>query len=790
MSATSRPLAESVAVPKSTADVGIRRGLTSDEARRRLTTLGSNAIADVAQHPVRRALGKLWAPVPWMLEAAILLQLFLGDDVEASVVAFLLVANAAIGFFQEGRAQATLDALKSRLALVAAVQRDGIWITVPAVTLVAGDLLKLSLGCVVAADVRLLDGSILVDQSMLTGESLPAEAGAGAEAYAGALIRRGEAVGEIIATGSRTKFGRTAELVRSAKVESSEQKAILRVVRNLALFNGAVTVLLTIYALWLPMPRGDIIPLILVAILSAIPVALPSMFTLAAAVGARALARQGVLPTSLSAVDEAGGIDILCSDKTGTLTRNELAVMSVHAMPGFDDRHVLALAALASSDGGQDPVDAAIRAAAARQPVADEPELVNFLAFDPTLKRAEATVREANGAVARVVKGAFAVVQDLSQASPACSAIVDELQAKGYRVLAVASGPAAKLQMVGLIALNDPPREDSAALIAELNSLGVRTIMVTGDAPVTAQVVAGLIGISGPVWAKTPLPENLQADHFSIFAGVLPEDKYRLVKALQSNGHIVGMCGDGANDAPALRQAQMGIAVSTATDVAKSAAGMVLTESGLGGIVAAVREGRTTFQRILTYTLRSIVHKVVQVLFLATGLVMTGQAILTPMLMVLMMVTGDFLAMSSSTDNVRPSPAPSVWKIGPLTVAGVIMGTFDLLFCVACFSTGRFLLNLDNGTLQTLTVVTLVFSGQAVFYVARERQHLWSSRPGKWLIISSVVDLTLISLLAVNGLLMRPLAITVVAGLFVAAVIFSLLLDLVKLVLFRRFRIA
>jgi H+-transporting ATPase len=772
------------------ANVGIRRGLTSDEAGRRLVTLGSNAIADVAQHPVRRALGKLWAPVPWMLEAAILLQLFLGDYVEAGVVAFLLVANAAIGFFQEGRAQATLDALKSRLALVAAVQRDGIWITVPAATLVAGDLVKLSLGSVVAADVRLLDGSILVDQSMLTGESLPVEAGAGAETYAGALIRRGEAVGEVIATGNRTKFGRTAELVRSATVESSEQKAILRVVRNLALFNGAVTVLLTIYAVWLPMPRGDIVPLILVAVLSSIPVALPSMFTLAAAVGARALARQGVLPTSLSAVDEAGGIDILCSDKTGTLTRNELAVMSVHAMPGFDDRHILALAALASSDGGQDPVDAAIRAAAARQPVTDEPDLVNFLAFDPTLKRAEATVREANGTVARVVKGAFAVVQDLSQPSPACSAIVDELQAKGFRVLAVASGPAAKLRMVGLIALSDPPRQDSAALIAELNSLGVRTVMVTGDAPVTAQVVASLIGISGPIWAKTPLPENLQADRFSIFAGVLPEDKYRLVKALQSSGHIVGMCGDGANDAPALRQAQMGIAVSTATDVAKSAAGMVLTESGLGGIVASVREGRTTFQRILTYTLRSIVHKVVQVLFLATGLVMTGQAILTPMLMVLMMVTGDFLAMSSSTDNVRPSPTPSVWKIGPLTMAGVIMGMFDLLFCVACFSTGRFLLNLDTGTLQTLTVVTLVFSGQAVFYVARERQHLWSSRPGKWLIISSAVDLTFISLLAVNGLLMRPLAIAVVAGLFVAAVIFSLVLDSVKLVLFQRFRIA
>jgi H+-transporting ATPase len=790
MAVTTRPM-EGNSLPKfpDATNLTVRHGLTSDDACRRLT-LGSNAIADVSQHPVQRALGKLWAPVPWMLEAAILLQLFLGDYVEAGVVAILLIANAAIGFFQEGRAQATLDALKSRLALVAVVQRDGVWITIPAATLVAGDLVKLSLGSVVAADVRLLDGSILVDQSMLTGESLPVEAGADTETYAGALIRRGEAVGEVIATGIRTKFGRTAELVRSAKVESSEQKAILRVVRNLALFNGAVTILLTIYALWLPMPRGDIIPLILVAVLSSIPVALPSMFTLAAAVGARALARQGVLPTSLSAVDEAGGIDILCSDKTGTLTRNELAVMSVHSMPGFDDRHVLTLAALASSDGGQDPVDAAIRAAAAHQTAADKPELINFTPFDPAVKRAEATVREADGSVARVVKGAFAVVQGLSQASPACSAIVDELQAKGYRVLAVAAGPAAKLQMVGLIALSDPPRGDSAALIAELTGLGVRTIMVTGDAPVTAQVVAAVIGISGPVWATTPLPGDIQADKFSIFAGVLPEDKYQLVKALQKSGHIVGMCGDGANDAPALRQAQMGIAVSTATDVAKSAAGIVLTEPGLGGIVASVKEGRTTFQRILTYTLRSIVHKVVQVLFLGTGLIITGQAILTPMLMVLMMVTGDFLAMSSSTDNVRPSPTPSVWKIGHLTAAGVIMGIVDLLFCVACFSTGRFLLNLDIGTLQTLTVVTLVFSGQAVFYVARERQHLWRSMPGKWLIVSSAVDLTLISFLAANGLLMKPLAIAIVAGLFAAAIIFSLFLDLVKVVLFRRFKIA
>jgi H+-transporting ATPase len=765
-------------------------GLTSSEALKRLGKGGPNAIVDVAEHPVRRALAKLWAPIPWMLEAAILLQLVLGDYLEAGVVAFLLIFNAALGFVQEGRAQATLDALKSRLALTASVLRDGHWTMVPAATLVPGDLIKLSLGSVVAADVRLISGSTLLDQSMLTGESLPIAAGAGTGAYAGALVRRGEAVAVVTATGVRTKFGRTAELVQEAKAESSEQKAILRVVRNLALFNGAVTLLLAGYALFLSIQGPDIVSLVLVAVLSAIPVALPSMFTLAAAVSARALALKGVLPTRLSAVDEAASIDVLCSDKTGTLTRNELVVESVHAMPGFDDEHVLAFAGLASSDGGQDPVDGAIRAAAVCRPIADSPALVTFLPFDPAAKRAEATVRLADGSLVHVLKGAFVVIQGLSQSPPIAASAVTELQAKGFRVLAVAVGPPGKLQMAGLIALSDPPREDSKTLIGELSSLGVRTIMVTGDAPATAGVVAKAIGLAGPVWSTTPVPETVKAEDFAIFAGVLPEDKYRLVKALQSGGHIVGMCGDGANDAPALRQAQMGIAVSTATDVAKSAAGIVLTGSGLGGIVASIKEGRATYQRILTYTLRSIVHKVGQVLFLAAGLIITGQAILTPMLMVLMMITGDFLAMASSTDNVRPSSRPSVWKIGRLTMVGICLGLFDLLFGVGSLTIGKVLLHLDIDALRTLAVVTLVFSGQSVLYVVRERRHLWSSWPGKWLMASSTVDLAIVSILAVGGILMAPLPMAVVAGVFGAAVVLALVLDIAKLALFRRFAVA
>lgn len=764
-------------------------GLTSSDARRRREREGPNAVADVTQHPVRRALNKLWAPVPWMLEASILLQLWLGDHAEAAVVALLLVFNAVLGLVQERRAQATVDALKSRLSLTASVRRDGAWTTLAATELVRGDVVKLSLGEIVPADARLIDGSILVDQSMLTGESIPTEAGAGTQAYAGALVRRGEATAEVTATGSRTKFGRTAELVRAATVESSQQKTVLGVVRALVLFNGGVTLMLALYALWLPLPAAEIVPLLLVAVLASIPVALPSMFTLAAAVGARALARRGVLPTSLSAVDEAAGIDILCSDKTGTLTLNALAVTAVRPMLGFDAARVLALAALASSEGGRDPVDAAVRAAAAQGPGAERPERVAFVPFDPARKRAEATARGPDGAALTIAKGAFSVIAGLSLTPPDAAAMAAALEAKGFRVLAVASGPEGALAMAGLIALSDPPRPDSAVRVAALADMGVRTVMVTGDAGVTAQVVAAQVGISGRTWTTAPLPETLRVEDYAIFAGVLPEDKYRLVKALQKDGHIVGMCGDGANDAPALRQAQMGIAVSTATDVAKSAAGIVLTEPGLGGIVAAVEVGRTTFQRILTFTLRAIIHKVMQVLFLAAGLMITGHAIVTPTLMVLMMVTGDFLAMSSSTDHVRPSPRPNRWRIGNLTLAGVVLGVVDLAFCVGSLVLGKFVLGLDTETLRTMAVVTLVFSGQAVFYVARERQHLWSSRPGRWLIVSSVVDLTLIVTLASRGILMAPLAFGIIGAIALAAIVLALVLDGVKQMLFRRLAI-
>ncbi|MGB9433717.1 MAG: HAD-IC family P-type ATPase [Candidatus Acidiferrum sp.] len=765
-------------------------GLTGDEARARLAKYGPNDMPDIAVRPWRMALAKFWAPVPWMLEAAIILQIVLHEYIEGAVIAGLLVFNAAIEFLQEGRAQATLAALKSRLALKASVRRDGAWKNIPATELVPGDSVKLSLGGVVAADVKLVGGSILLDQSELTGESVPIEAGPGLQTYAGALVRRGEATATVTATGASTKFGHSAELVRIAHVESTQQKTVMRVVRNLAICNGVIILLLVAYAHARKMPIGEIIPLVLTAVLASIPIALPATFTLAAAVGARALARLGVLPTRLSAVDEAATLEVLCSDKTGTLTRNELTVTAICAQPGFDEAHVLTMAALASSEGGQDPVDVAIRAAALKRNTAKLPQVTKFVPFDPARKMSEATAVDANGGTLCAVKGAFGAVIKLTEPVTTAGAKAHELETKGFRVLAVAVGTPTPMRLAGIIALSDPPRTDAAELIKELDSLGVRTVMVTGDAPATAAIIAQAVGLHGPICPPGPIPASVRPEDYSVFAGVLPEDKYHLVQAFQKSGHTVGMCGDGANDAPALRQAQMGIAVSTATDVAKSAAGIVLTKPGIEGVVAAVREGRRTFQRILTYTLNSVTKKVVQVLFLAVGLFLTGHAILTPMLMVIIMITGDFLGMSLTTDNVRPSPMPNEWRVGNLTIAGVFMGISELLLCTAVLAVGKFHYGFEIETLRTLAFVVIVFGNQATTYTNRARHRLWSTRPSLWLVLSSVVDLSIASTMANRGIAMAPLPLLLIGGTLLGAVIFAFLVDIVKVPVFHRLKIA
>ncbi|MBI1963954.1 MAG: HAD-IC family P-type ATPase, partial [Candidatus Rokubacteria bacterium] len=542
-----QPEAMSGALSQETVTAGrTPTGLTSDEARRRFAEVGPNAVAEEAPSALATLFEKFWGPVPWLLEAAIVVQLTLGAYVEAGVIGGLLLFNALLGFIQQGRAGAALTALKKRLAPAALVLRDGEWVRRPAEQLVPGDVIRLPLGALVPADGRVVSGSVLVDQSMLTGESIPVEAEADSLVYAGSLVRRGQAIAEVTAIGSTTYFGRAAELVRVAHARSTEQAAILGATRGLALVNGSVALLIVLAAAAMGWPFADVVRLALTALLASIPVALPATFTLSAAIGAQTLARTGVLLTRLSAAHEAAAMDLLCADKTGTLTRNALEVVEAVALAGFDRDRVLTLAALASSEADQDVIDATIRrAAAAALSLGHVPRLVRFLPFDPATKMAEAFTVDRDGHELRIVKGAFETIADAAEAPAEARRLVDDLAGRGHRVIAVAAGPASSLRLAGLIALSDPPREDSAALVAALRGMGVRTMMVTGDSPATAAAVAGKVGIEGRVCPPERLAEEARVEGFGVFARVVPEEKYRLVKALQGHGHVVGMCGDG-----------------------------------------------------------------------------------------------------------------------------------------------------------------------------------------------------------------------------------------------------
>jgi H+-transporting ATPase len=765
-------------------------GLSGAEARRRLAEFGPNAVAEKAPPAWRAYLAKFWSPIPWLLEAAMVVEIGLGKAIEAAVIAGLLLFNATLGFIQEGRAGAALAALKKRLAPSALVRRDGEWIRVPASEIVPGDAIRLPLGALVPADARIVSGSVMVDQSMLTGESIPIDANPCSELYAGSLVRRGQAIALVTATGSKTSFGRAAELVRTARSASTEQAAIFAATRNLAIVNGTVAVAIVIYAYATALPVTDLIRLGLTALLATIPAALPATFTLSAAFGAQILARRGVLLTRLSAAHEAAAMDVLCVDKTGTLTRNALEVDEVVPMPGFDRKGVLALAVLASSEADQDPIDAAIRAAASHATRSDVAErLLRFVPFDPATKMSEAFAVDQDGKELRIVKGAFEALAGTTRAPADASRLVNELAERGHRVIAVAAGPSDSLQLAGLIAISDPPREDSATFVGALREMGVRTVMVTGDSPVTAAAIASEVGIGGEVCPPNRFSDELHAEEFGVFARVVPEEKFRLVQALQRARHVVGMCGDGTNDAPALRQAQIGIAVSTATDVAKAAAGVVLTEPGLAGIVFTVREGRVAFQRLLTYTFNMLTKKIEIVLFLAIGLALTGHAVMTPVLMVLMLVTNDFLAMSLTTDRASPSPLPSAWHMRDITAAAIVLGVCKLGFSTAVLLVAKYRLGLNPGELQTLAFVTLVFGAQALLYVVRERHRIWSSRPSHWVLVSSAADIVVVFALAGSGTLMEPLSWRVLAAVLVAAAAFALTLDQVKLPVRSAFRV-
>ncbi len=763
-------------------------GLSSQEAKERLARFGPNRVTEPKSNALIVVLRKFWEPVPWMLEVTVGLEFYLRRYPEAAIIAALLLFNTMLSLFQERRAQNALALLRQRLAVKARTLRDGRWHLIDAQELVPGDAVHLRMGDLVPADVRLLDGRVQLDQSALTGESMPVEGAAGDTAWAGAVVRRGEASGEVVATGERTYFGRTAKLVASAKTVSHLQTIIFTIVKYLMAINAVLVATLFAYCLIVGLRLADIIPFALILMVAAVPAALPATFTLATALGALELAGRGVLVARLSAIEEAAAMDVLCSDKTGTITRNRLALAGALPLPGASEAELLFLAALASDEATQDPIDMAILAVASSRAVdLRGARRVDFVPFDPALKLCEATA-VVDGRRIRALKGAPQAVAARANADPTWEAETERLAAQGSRVLAVAGGQEGALRVVGLLAFQDPPHEDSPALIASLKKLGVRVVMVTGDGVATARAVAAQVGIGERTCGRMELKQRLATGiaDCDVFAEVLPEDKFELVRALQRDRHVVGMTGDGVNDAPALKQAEVGIAVANATDVAKAAASLVLTRAGLGNIVAAVETSRRIYQRMLTYTLNKIIKTVEIALFLSLGVMLTRSLIVTPLLIVLLLFTNDFVTMSIATDHVTHSVSPDRWDIRTMVVTGLVFGTLVLMLSFSLFFFARSVLELPLAPLRTVVFITLVFTGQGTVYLIRERAHFWHSRPSLGMLAASAADIVAVCFFAVRGILMAPLAPVVVAAILLTCACYLALIDLLKVPLLRR----
>lgn len=763
-------------------------GLNREEAELRLRQYGPNAVREAKPNLLLAIAQKFWAPVPWMLEATIVLELILGKRPEAVIIGFLLVFNAGLGFLQESRAQNALALLRKRLPVKARVLRDGQWQLVHAEDLVQGDFIHVRLGDVMPADVHLTDGDIQLDQSTLTGESIPLDAGPNRNAFAGSVVIHGEASGEVIATGARTYFGKTAELVRTATTVSHLQAIIFTVVKYLVVLDGALVIILLIYSWLAHLPMMEMLPFVLLLLVASVPVALPATFTLATALGSMELAGIGILVTRLSAIEEAAAMEVLCSDKTGTITQNRLAVTGLQHYAPYGENDLLRFAMLASDAASQDPIDMAILAAAVDHNIGPgDWKRVELIPFEPATKLSEAIISHGDERW-RAIKGAPQAVTSRMKTAVDYSADEERLAAQGYRVLGVAAGTDDDLRFVGLLALEDPPRSDSKELISRLRDLGVRVIMITGDALPTARAVASRVGIGGSAvqpkaLEKEAAAEVLQSD---VFAGVYPEDKFHIVQALQRAGMVTGMTGDGVNDAPALKQAEVGIAVSNATDVAKAAASIVLTNPGLTDILAAVKTSRRIYQRMLTYTLNKIIKTVEIAFLLSVGVVLTGSFVITPLLIVILLFTNDFVTMSIATDTVSYSQQPDRWHIGWLVRVGLVLGGLILVFSFGVFLAGRYWLRLPLPQLQTLVFITLVFTGQGTVYLVRQRQHFWKSRPGKWLLLSSAADIVVVGILASRGILMQAITPKILFGVLISCAFYLAAIDFVKIGLLRK----
>lgn len=776
------------------------RGLTQAEAAKRLARYGPNEIAEKKPNELLKFLSYFWGPIPWMIEVAVILSAVDQRWPDFAIILVLLFANAGVGFWEEHQAGSAIAALKARLAIQAKVVRDGKWSAVAARELVPGDVIRIRLGDIVPADARLLDGDpVEVDQSTLTGESLPVTREPGDAVFSGSIIRQGETSAMVYATGATTYFAKTAQLVQEAHTVSHFQRAVLGIGNYLILLAVVLVTIIVAVALY----RGDrlltTLQFALVLTVAAIPVAMPTVLSVTMAVGARLLARKEAIVARLSAIEELAGVDILCSDKTGTLTQNKLTLGDLFGVGDIPADQVVLGAALASRAEDKDTIDLAVLSGLKDEQVLKNYRILHFQPFDPVNKRTEATIQDAEGHKFKVTKGApqviLALSADAARVKPAVEKIVNEFATRGFRCLGVARADSdGQWRFLGVLPLFDPPRDDAKTTIATARAMGVDVKMVTGDALAIARETAKKLGLgtnildasrfedTGPQVSAALEKLIEEADGF---AQVFPEHKFHIVEMLQEADHIVGMTGDGVNDAPSLKKADCGIAVSGATDAARAAAAIVLMTPGLSVIVEAIKESRKIFQRMTSYAIYRIAETLRVLLFITLAILIFNFYPLTAVMIVILALLNDGAILSIAYDNVRYKDEPEAWNMRVVLGIATVLGLVGPIAAFGLFYLGDRVFHLERPQLQTLMYLMLSVAGHLTIFLTRTRGPFWSIRPARILLIAVFGTQAVATLIAVYGLLMTPLGWGWALFVWAYALAWFLVTDRVKLVAYR-----
>ncbi len=773
-----------------------KNGLSEKEAEKRLLESGYNEISDAKQSAVLKFISKLYGPVPLLLWVVLILSYALGHFKDFAVVLVLLIFNATVGFLEEHKADHSIEMLKKRLSTNARVLRSGSWVSIPSKFLVKGDVIRVRMGDVIPADLKILELEALqVDESALTGESLPVRKQAGNIAYEGSAVKAGEATCMVIATGNSTFYGKTAALVKIAKPKPHLEKVILKIVKYLIIADSVIIAVMFIFGIILfNVSLSTLLPLLLVVLIASVPVALPAAFTVSMALGTEYLAKHSILVRKLDSIEGAATANVLCLDKTGTLTENRIVVKDIVTF-GCSEDDVIMYAAEASRAEDNDVIDNAILKFATEKKIRISRQL-SFSPFDPSTKRTEAKI---TGGGYLVTKGATIAVGRLCKLSRTERAdfegAVERLSKQGFRSLAVATthNNSNKYKLVGIVALYDPPRKDARLFINELEKLGVKTKMLTGDNIAVANQMASELGFKGSIVAMSDIKKLNDKQLFKAvedadgFADIYPSDKYNIVKALQNNGLSVGMTGDGINDAPALKQAEVGIAVSNATDVAKSAAALVLTKNGIDVIAEAVKESRRTFERMMTYTLAKVVKVfqiigIIAVLFIA----LHGFIAITPFLLILLIFTNDIVNIAISTDNANYSKSPDVWNIKSIVYSSAIIGVLLLIETLGVAHAYLYQLGLTAAGFQTAMFLFLDVSDKFTVFNVRSRRYFWDIKPSRALLVSSISGAAAGILISYYGILVQGISLQAITLILISAGLFFIINDYVKSLVFKK----